>query len=164
MGARFFVRRLWPVFCTGRCRRRGSFREDIAGFDAVKLFVDRAQAVLPAFRLTDGNAPDVARICWRLDGIPLALELAAARLRVLTPAQIAERLNDQFKLLKGNAVLPHQQTLRALIDWSYDLLTGPEKVLFHRLGVFAGGRTIEAVCTDGDAPLMRSGIPLQGSS
>jgi predicted ATPase/class 3 adenylate cyclase len=124
---------------------------DIAGFDAVKLFVDRAQAVVPDFRLTDENAPDIARICWRLDGIPLALELAAARLRVLTPAQISGRLNDQFKLLKGTAVLPHQQTLRALIDWSYDLLTGPEKLLFHRLAVFAGGRTIEAVeavCTD----------------
>jgi len=124
---------------------------DIAGFDAVKLFVDRAQSVVPDFRLTDENAPDIARICWRLDGIPLALELAAARLRVLTPAQIAARLNDQFKLLKGTAALPHQQTLRALIDWSYDLLTEPEKLLFHRLGVFVGGRTIdavEAVCAD----------------
>ncbi len=119
--------------------------EGIAGFDAVKLFVERAQAVLPGFRLTDENAADIARICWRLDGIPLALELAAARLRVLTPAQIAERLNDQFRLLKGHSVLPHQQTLRALIDWSYDLLTPPEKLLFHRLGIFVGGRTIEAV-------------------
>lgn len=127
--------------------------EDIAGFDAVKLFVDRARALVPNFQLTDENAPDIARICWRLDGIPLALELAAARLRVLTPAQISERLNDQFRLLKGTAVLPHQQTLRALIDWSYDLLTGPEKLLFHRLAVFAGGRTIEAVeevCADDD--------------
>lgn len=125
--------------------------KDIAGFDAVRLFMDRAQAIVPDFRLTDENAPDIARICWRLDGIPLALELAAARLRVLTPAQISGRLNDQFKLLKGTAVLPHQQTLRALIDWSYDLLTGPEKLLFHRLAVFAGGRTIEAVeavCVD----------------
>lgn len=124
---------------------------DIGGFDAVKLFVERARSVVPGFQLTDANAPDIARICWRLDGIPLALELAAARLRVLTPAQISDRLNDQFKLIKGQAVLPHQQTLRALIDWSYDLLTEPEKLLFHRLAVFAGGRTIEAVeavCTD----------------
>lgn len=124
---------------------------DIAEFDAVKLFADRAKSVTPDFQLTDEIAPDIARICWRLDGIPLALELAAARLRVLTPAQISERLNDQFRLLKGSAVLPHQQTLRALIDWSYDLLTEPEKILFHRLGVFAGGRTIEAVeaiCSD----------------
>ena len=150
----FPVRPLEAFDVWRRPKDRPLSADDIAGFDAVKLFVDRAQAVVPAFRLTDENAPDIARICWRLDGIPLALELAAARLRVLTPAQIAERLNDQFKLLKGNAVLPHQQTLRALIDWSYDLLTGPEKVLFHRLGVFAGGRTIEAVeavCTDGEA-------------
>lgn len=128
-----------------RAKDRPVTAEDIAPFDAVKLFVDRAQSVVPSFQLTDEVAPDIARICWRLDGIPLALELAAARLRVLTPAQISERLNDQFRLLKGTAVLPHQQTLRALIDWSYDLLTPPEKVLFHRLGVFAGGRTIEAV-------------------
>ena len=134
-----------------RAKDRPVKAEDLSGFDAVKLFLDRAEAVVPQFVLTDENAPDIARICWRLDGIPLALELAAARLRVLTPAQISERLNDQFRLLKGKAVLPHQQTLRALIDWSYDLLTPPEKLLFHRLGVFVGGRTIEAVeavCTD----------------
>lgn len=130
---------------------------DIAGFDAVKLFLDRAKAVVPQFTLTDANATDIARICWRLDGIPLAIELAAARLRVLNPAQICERLNDQFKLIKGSAVLPHQQTLRALIDWSYDLLSPPEKRLFHRLGVFAGGRTLEAVevvCEDGENDLL----------
>jgi len=130
---------------------------DIDGFDAVKLFLDRAKAVVPRFLLTDANAADIARICWRLDGIPLAIELAAARLRVLSPAQIAERLNDQFKLIKGNAVLPHQQTLRALIDWSYDLLSPHEKTLFHRLGVFAGGRTleaVEAVCADGNHDLL----------
>lgn len=131
----------------GRARDRQPSADDIAKFDAVRLFVERAKAVQPSFQLTDEVAPDVARICWRLDGIPLALELAAARLRVLTPAQIAERLNDQFKLLKGGAqtVLPHQQTLRALIDWSYDLLDQQERLLFHRLGVFAGGRSLEAV-------------------
>lgn len=130
-----------------RSRDRQPSAADIAKFDAVRLFIERAKAVQPSFQLTDEIAPDVARICWRLDGIPLALELAAARLRVLTPAQIAERLNDQFKLLKGGAqtVLPHQQTLRALIDWSYDLLDKQERVLFHRLGVFAGGRSLEAV-------------------
>ena len=130
---------------------------DIAGFDAVKLFLDRAQAVVPAFALTDQNAPDIARICWRLDGIPLALELAAARLRVLSPSQISDRLNDQFSLIKGRAGLPHQQTLRTLIDWSYDLLSPPEKRLFQRLGVFAGGRTIEAVedvCEDDGEDLL----------
>lgn len=128
-----------------RTRDRPVRAADIAGFDAVKLFLDRAQAVMPAFLLTDGNAPDIARICWRLDGIPLALELAAARLRVLSPSQISERLNNQFSLIKGRAGLPHQQTLRTLIDWSYDLLSPAEKRLFQRLGVFAGGRTIEAV-------------------
>jgi len=140
-----------------RAKDRPVTAEDIAGFDAVKLFLDRAKAVVPHFSLTDANAADIARICWRLDGIPLAIELAAARLRVLSPAQIAERLNDQFKLIKGNAVLPHQQTLRALIDWSYDLLSLSEKTLFHRLGVFAGGRTldaVEAVCADGDHDLL----------
>ncbi len=147
----FPVRPLAAFDVWRRSKDRPLSASDIAGFDAVKLFVERAQSVVPNFQLTDENAPDVARICWRLDGIPLALELAAARLRVLTPAQISERLNDQFKLLKGKAVLPHQQTLRALIDWSYDLLTDPEKILFHRLAVFAGGRTIEAVeavCSD----------------
>ncbi|MFZ4776428.1 MAG: adenylate/guanylate cyclase domain-containing protein [Terrimicrobiaceae bacterium] len=147
----FPVRPLEAFDVWRRSKDRPVTAEDIAGFDAVKLFLDRAQAVVPHFRLTDENAPDIARICWRLDGIPLALELAAARLRVLTPAQISDRLNDQFRLLKGKSVLPHQQTLRALIDWSYDLLTAPEKLLFHRLGVFVGGRTIEAVeavCTD----------------
>lgn len=135
-----------------RLRDRPVRAEDIAGFPAVRLFIERAGAVLPGFALTDANARDIARICWRLDGIPLAIELAAARLRVLSPAQIAERLNDQFKLLKGgNTVLPHQQTLRALIDWSYQLLDEPERLLFHRLGIFAGGRTldaVESVCAD----------------
>ncbi len=147
----FPVRPLEAFNVWHRSKDRPVTAEDIAGFDAVKLFLDRARSVVPQFVLTDENAPDIARICWRLDGIPLALELAAARLRVLTPAQISERLNDQFRLLKGKAVLPHQQTLRALIDWSYELLTAPEKILFHRLGVFVGGRTIEAVeavCVD----------------
>lgn len=146
------VRPLAAFNVWGRSRDRGVTVADIEDYESVRLFVDRAQAVVPTFRLSEDNAADVARICWRLDGIPLALELAAARLRVLTPAQIAERLSDQFRLLKGNAVLPHQQTLRALIDWSYDLLSAPEKRLFHRLGVFAGGRTIDAVeevCMEG---------------
>jgi predicted ATPase len=138
-----------------RQRDRQPLAEDIAKFDAVRLFVERARAVVPSFALTDENAADIARICWRLDGIPLAIELAAARLRVLTPAQISDRLDNQFKLLKGGGqtVLPHQQTLRALIDWSYDLLDQKERILFHRLGVFAGGRTleaVEAVCSGGD--------------
>ncbi len=131
-----------------RPRDRSPTAEEIAPFPSVRLFVERAQAVLPSFELTDAIAPDVARICWRLDGIPLAIELAAARLRLLTTAQISDRLNDQFRLLRGGTtVLPHQQTLRTLIDWSYDLLEPTERLLFHRLGVFAGGRTLEAVET-----------------
>ncbi len=137
-----------------RPRDRAITPEDLEAFPAVQLFVERARGVIPGFALTEANAADVARICWRLDGIPLAIELAAARLRVLAPAQIAARLNDQFRLLKGGdqTTLPHQQTLRTLIDWSYDLLGGPERVLFQRLGVFAGGRTlesIESICAGG---------------
>lgn len=145
-----------PLFDVwGRSQDRPPVAEEIAKFDAVSLFIERAKAVQPSFQLNDTNALDIARICWRLDGIPLAIELAAARLRVLSPGQIAERLNDRFKLLKGGGqtVLPHQQTLRALIDWSYDLLDQKERTLFHRLGVFVGGRSleaVEAVCSGGD--------------
>ena len=129
--------------------------EALAQFPAVRLFVDRATAVLPAFGLTDQNAPAVAEICQRLDGIPLAIELAAARVRALSVENIAARLNDRFHLLTGGnrTALPRQKTLRALIDWSYDLLTEKERMLFRRLAVFAGGWTLEAaevVCLGGD--------------
>jgi predicted ATPase len=128
---------------------------DLAGFDAVKLFVERAAAVRPDFVLTDEIAPAVAEICARLDGIPLAIELAAARLRLLDAGQIATRLEDRFRLLRGGGQdrLPHQQTLQALIDWSHDLLTNPEKILLRRMAVFVGGRSleaIEAVCAGND--------------
>lgn len=124
----------------------------VSQYEAVRLFIDRAAAVKPGFEVTRQNAAAIAQICWRLDGIPLAIELAAARARVLTPEQISQRLDDRFRLLTGGgrSVLPHQQTLRTLIDWSYDLLSESERVLFRRLGVFGGGRTIEAieaVCT-----------------
>lgn len=114
--------------------------------DAVRLFIERATAAQPAFRLTAANAPAVAAICAQLDGIPLALELAAARVRTLTVEAIAARLADRFKLLvsQDRTVLPRQRTLRALIDWSYDLLSEAEKTLFARLSVFAGGWTLEA--------------------
>jgi predicted ATPase/class 3 adenylate cyclase len=116
-------------------------------FEAVRLFVDRAQAAQQAFAITDSNAPAVAAICTRLDGIPLALELAAARVRSLPVEKIAERLSDRFRLLTGGSrtALPRQQTLRALIDWSYDLLVDEERALLRRLAVFAGGFTLEAV-------------------
>ncbi len=118
----------------------------IAGYAAVQLFADRAAAAQPAFRITDDNAAAVAEICHRLDGIPLALELAAARLRTLSVEAIASRLTDRFRLLSGGdrTAQPRQQTLRALIDWSHDLLEEHERVLFRRLAVFAGGFTLDA--------------------
>jgi predicted ATPase/DNA-binding SARP family transcriptional activator len=113
---------------------------------ALQLFVDRARSALPTFRLTARSAPAAQQICRRLDGIPLALELAAARVRGLTVEQIATRLDDQFHLLLGSAqtTLPRHQTLRAAMDWSYRLLSERERRLFRRLAVFAGGFTLEA--------------------
>ena len=127
----------------------------LATVDSVQLFVQRAASVQPAFRLTAQNAPAVAQITCRLDGIPLALELAAARVRSLSPEQIAARLDDRFRLLTGGSrsAVQRQQTLQALIDWSYDLLSPQECTLLRRLAVFAGGWTLEAaegVCAWGD--------------
>ena len=138
----------------------------IARSEAVQLFTDRATDVQRSFVLDAGNAPSVARICRRLDGIPLAIELAAARARVLPPAQIAARLDDCFGLLTSGSrgTLPRHQTLRAAIDWSYRLLAGPEQELFGRLSVFAGGFSLEAaeaVCADqgaGPAGVLESGV------
>jgi predicted ATPase len=120
--------------------------ESLIHYEAVQLFMERAAAVQPDFYLTSRNAPEIALICQRLDGIPLALELAAARMNALTVEQIAARLDDRFRLLTGGSrtALPRQQTLRAMIDWSHDLLSEPERVLFRRLSVFAGGCTLEA--------------------
>ncbi len=114
--------------------------------EATRLFVERATKAEPRFRLTDENASFVAQICSRLDGIPLAIELAAARVKLLTPEQIAARLDDRFKLLTGGVrtALPRQQTLRALIDWSYQLLNGTEQRALRGLSVFSGGWTLEA--------------------
>ena len=129
---------------------RGSINallSEASGAEAVQLFVDRAQSALPSFRLTLANAATVVRICRRLDGIPLALELAAARVKLLTVEQIAARLDDRFRLLSGGSrtALPRHQTLSGLIAWSYDLLSEPERDLFRRLSVFAGGFSLEAV-------------------
>jgi predicted ATPase len=112
----------------------------------VALFVERATAANAAFALTDDNAPVIAEICRRLDGIPLALELAAARVKVLSIPNLAQRLNERLRILTGGGrdVLPRQQTLRALIDWSYDLLTAQEQMLFDRVGIFAGGFSLDA--------------------
>jgi non-specific serine/threonine protein kinase len=119
---------------------------EIARFDAVRLFAERAALAAPHWKLPE-HAPTVARICARLDGMPLAIELAAARLKVLSAEQIAARLDDCFALLTGGSAtaLPRHQTLRAAMDWSYDLLTEEERVLFHRLSIFAGGFSLEVV-------------------
>ena len=110
---------------------RRPFVEHDARNDAVALFVQRARSASPGFALTDDNAATVASICHRLDGIPLAIELAAARVRVLSPEHIAERLDDAFRLLTSGSrtALPRHRTLRALVDWSYDRLSSDERAL-----------------------------------
>lgn len=119
----------------------------LAQSESVQLFAERASAANPKFSLNEQNAASIAQICRRLDGIPLALELAAARLTAFSAEQVASRLDDRFRLLTGGSrtALPRQQTLRALIDWSYDLLTEPERSLFRRFSVFAGGCTYDAI-------------------
>ncbi len=131
--------------------------EQAAGAEAVRLFVDRAAFGNPGFRLTPENTETVVVTCRRLDGIPLAIELAAAQVRSLSVGQIAQRLDDRFRLLsRGNRAAPaRHRTLRAAIDWSYLLLTGEERVLLRRLAVFSGGCTLEA------AGVVCGGPPLQ---
>lgn len=123
--------------------------EDLVSYEAVRLFVERVRSSQPTFEVTRKNAPAVVRVCRQLDGIPLAIELAAARVKFLSIEQIAARLNDRFRLLTGGArtALPHHQTLRAAIDWSYDLLSEKERALLPRLSVFSGGWTLEAAET-----------------
>jgi predicted ATPase/class 3 adenylate cyclase len=120
--------------------------ETLSQYEAVRLFIDRATAVLPTFTVTNENAPWIAQVCHRLDGIPLAVELAAVRVKGLSVEQIAARLDDRFRLLTGGRRLglPHHQTLRAAIDWSYDLLSDPDRIALRRVAVFAGGWTLEA--------------------
>jgi predicted ATPase/class 3 adenylate cyclase len=119
--------------------------EEISCYTAVHLFIERAASVKPGFVITETNAKAIAQICHRLDGIPLAIELAAARVAVMDVEQIAARLDNRFRLLTGGSrtALPRQQTLRASIDWSYSLLTEQERLLFLRLSVFYGGWTLE---------------------
>src|SRR5437016_7711615 len=120
--------------------------QSLLQYEAVRLFAERAASHRPGFAVTDGNASTVVRVCRRLDGMPLAIELAAARVRVLTVEQIAARLDDRFHLLTGGSrtALPRHQTLRAAVDWSYDLLSAQERALLRRLSTFAGGWTLEA--------------------
>lgn len=137
--------------------------EELAESESVKLFVERARATKPDFSLTKDNASAVAEICRRLDGLPLALELAAARVKLLPPQAILSRLNDSLKLLTGGARdLPsRQQTLRNTLEWSYGLLREDEKILYARLSVFVGGFTIEAaeaVCNIDQGPDILDGL------
>ncbi len=127
--------------------------DQIAEYEGVRLFMERARAVKPEFAFTEQNALVLAQICSRLDGIPLAIELAAARIKMLSAHQIAERLTRRFDLLThgSRTELPRHKTLNATIDWSYDLLSEPERELFRSLAVFVGGWTLEAaeaVCPD----------------
>jgi predicted ATPase/class 3 adenylate cyclase len=124
----------------------GQSPDRLVQYESVRLFVERATAVQHAFRLTPANAAAVVEICQRLDGIPLALELAAARVRALSVEQIAQRVNDRFRLLTSGdrTADARQQTLRSMIDWSFDLLDERERMLFRRLSVFAGGWTLDA--------------------
>ena len=125
----------------------------LAESESGRLFQERARAASEGFAITPENAAAVASICRRLDGIPLAIELAASRIGMLTPQEVDKRLGDRFRLLRGGprTVLPRQQTLHAAIEWSYDLLSEPERKLLARLSVFASGWTVEAaevVCSD----------------
>ena len=125
----------------------GSISEvDMAGCPSVQLFLERAQGVNPSFELTTGNQEAIGQIVQRLDGIPLAIELAASRIKLLQPAQIASRLDESFKILTGGPVdaLPHHQTLELAIDWSYNMLEPDQQTLFRQLSVFRGGFTLAA--------------------
>ncbi|MBS0195640.1 MAG: protein kinase [Planctomycetes bacterium] len=119
--------------------------EEMLQSESVRLFVERAKLAKAGFELTPANAAAISSICWRLDGIPLAIEFAAARVKVLSPDQINERLDQRFRLLTGGAAgVERQQTLRATVEWSYNLLTDEEKKLLCAWSVFAGGWTLEA--------------------
>ena len=160
-----------PLPAPPAVRRMGAGLDELASsYPAVRLFADRAAAVLPSFTLNSGNEADVARICRALDGMPLAIELAAPWLRTLAPAQLAERLDDRFALLTGGSrtAQPRHQTLRAVVDWSWHLLSEPERTLARRLAVFPGGATLAAAvqaCADpmpDEAPPPTEGQPAGG--
>jgi predicted ATPase len=148
---------VWRVPCLSIAEEQGAV--DVGSLDAceaVRLFRHRARAARPNFAITIDNAPAVAAICQRLDGIPLAIELAAARARMMSVERIAEALADRFHLLAGGtrSAVPRQATLRASVGWSYEMLTRPEHAVLRRLSVFAGGRPWTR----------RSGWPLRGRS
>ncbi len=134
-----------PSLCVPPVEAKALTALTALGYSAVALFETRAQNANPLFTVRDANAGIIAQICRRLDGIPLAIELAAARLRVLGPVQLLEKLNERFRVLAGGdrTALPRQQTMRALIDWSYDLLCEREQWVFQQISIFADGFTIE---------------------
>jgi predicted ATPase/DNA-binding CsgD family transcriptional regulator len=143
--------------------------EELGQYEAINLFVDRARLLLPDYAIGPHNAAALARICQRLDGIPLAIEMAAARVNMHSASKVAERLDDAFRVLTGGSrtALPRQQTLRAMIDWSYDLLSNEERRLLQRLSVFAGGCTLEAaevICADNAEAELEPAAPLLGGS
>jgi predicted ATPase/DNA-binding SARP family transcriptional activator len=149
--------RSWPVppLSLPEASIRRPAATAIAAFDAVRFFEQRAQLTLPSFRLSDDNAASVLQVCRRLDGLPLAIELAAARMRILSAQQLAERLDDIFGVLVGGtrSAPRRHQALRATLDWSHDLLEVDERAVFRRLSVFAGGFTLasaERVAAGGD--------------
>ena len=136
----------WRVRSLSLPLTEGEPTDSLVRSEAVRLFIDRARQSRPDFRLTEANATAVTKICTRLDGIPLAIELAAARVRVLGPQQIADGLNDRFRLLTGSSrtAAPRQQTLQASVDWSYSALSDAERTVLMRVSVFAGGLSLEA--------------------
>jgi predicted ATPase len=147
---------VWPVPALGLSVGTAELgAEQLAHVPAVRLFMERAHAVLPTFTLSDSTAPLVADVCRRLDGLPLALELAAARLRALSIEELATRLDNRFQMLVGGSrtAPPRQQTLRATLDWSFEMLATAERTLIMRREPFAGGFTIQAaesVCAGDD--------------
>jgi predicted ATPase len=142
-----------------------TFNADITQYDAVKLFIARAQAASAGFTVTNDSAPAIAAICSRLEGLPLAIELAAARIKFFPPEALLARLERRLQVLTGGPRdLPtRQQTLRNTIDWSYNLLDPEEQALFRRLGVFVGGWTLEAAAEIADWPAHRNEPDVQSS-
>lgn len=148
------VFRLQPLALPSLRRGERPSRAEVEGYDAIRLFVERASAAHRDFVFSDHNAPAIAQLCQRLDGIPLALELAAAWVDLLSPEQIAARLQADFTLLEraGRGILPRHQTLVAAIEWSYNLLSAEEQSLLRHLSIFVGGWTLDAVESVTKAP------------
>ena len=148
--------RVWPVatLSVPDPALAAASLDGLLSFDAIQLFVERAREIKPGFGLTEANANAITQICQRLKGLPLAIELAAARINLLTPAEIAARLTQRLNpiITASRTTLPRHQTLRAAIGWSYDLLSAPEQTLLRRLAIFTGGFTLDAAKAVADTP------------